>query len=50
VPAWTSPRASTQRLRFTPQHDADPAHPRQIRLVVTDAASGRPVQAVSLGC
>jgi len=29
---------------------ADASHPRRVNLVVLDAASGRPVQAVKLGC
>lgn len=35
-------------LRFEPRPLADPARPRRVQLVVTDAESGRPVQAV--GC
>jgi hypothetical protein len=29
---------------------ADPAHPRQVNLVVTDAKTGKPLQSVSLQC
>jgi hypothetical protein len=46
VPAWDG--AAT--LRFAPSGVADPTHPRAINLVVTDAASGRPLQALRLGC
>lgn len=46
VPAWSG--ATT--LRFEPSTPADAAHPRAINLVVTDAATGRPLQAVRLGC
>ncbi len=50
VPAWDSATGRVQRLEFSPQSPADPAHPRQVDLVVIDAASGRPLQALSLGC
>ena len=46
VPAWSGATA----LTFTPARAADPAHPRVVNLVVTDAASGRPLQALRLGC
>ena len=46
VPAWTGPAT----LSFAPSHAADPAHPRAINLVVTDAVTGRPVQALRVGC
>ena len=45
----TTSQTSTQ-LRFTPHTAADPAYPRRVALVVTDAATGRPLQALSLGC
>jgi hypothetical protein len=51
VAAWSAgPQGAVTTLRFDPATMADPAHPRQIDLVVIDAASGRPVQAVKLGC
>jgi hypothetical protein len=37
-------------LQFEPGGAADPAHPRQVNLVIVNADSGRPVQAVKLGC
>jgi hypothetical protein len=37
-------------LQFEPTGAADAAHPREINLVIVDADSGRPVQAVKLGC
>lgn len=46
VPAWSGPAT----LKFTPARPADPAHPRAIKLVVIDAATGRPLQAVRAGC
>ena len=50
VPAWT-PRAGTpQELAFELPARADAAHPRDVNLVVVDADSGRPVQALKLGC
>lgn len=47
VPPWTGAEI---RLRFAPSLPADPAHPRAISLVVLDAASGRPLQALRLRC
>jgi hypothetical protein len=47
VPAWNGPSAT---LQFTASGEADKAHPRAINLVVTDAATGRPVHALKLGC
>ena len=38
-----------QMLRFS-AIAADPAHPRQVNLVVTDAKTGKPLQSVSLQC
>ena len=46
VAAW----AGATTLQFTPGVPADPAHPRQVSLVVVDAASGKPLQALRLGC
>ena len=49
VAAWvTQPDAAT--LQFELRGDGDPAHPRQINLVIVNADTGRPVQAVKLGC
>lgn len=48
VAAWTARDATT--LRFAPSVPADPAHPRQVSLVVVDGTSGKPLQAVRLGC
>jgi hypothetical protein len=48
VAPWT-PRREATTLQFEPGA-ADPAHPRQVNLVIVDADTGRPVQAVKLGC
>ena len=50
VPAWVAQSGSAETLRFKPARPADIAHPRNVNLVVVDAASGRPVQAVKIGC
>ena len=47
VPPWLG---ATQDLHFAPRLATDPEHPRAINLVVTDATSGRPVQAMRFGC
>ncbi len=51
VAAW-SPKAggSAATLHFELAGAADAAHPRQVNLVIVDADTGRPVQAVKLGC
>lgn len=46
VPAW---RGATS-LQFAPAMPAQAGHPRAVSLVVTDAATGRPLQALRLGC
>jgi hypothetical protein len=50
VAAWSADPAAAVTLQFSPSGAADPAHPRQVNLVVLDAATGRPVQALKLGC
>jgi hypothetical protein len=50
VAAWSASRGAAETLRFKPTTPADAAHPRSINLVVVDAANGRPVQAVKIGC
>lgn len=42
--------APARTLTFDLAGAADPAHPREVDLVILDADSGRPVQAVKLGC
>ena len=51
VPAWAAtPDGPAATLQFELGAAADPAHPRQVNLVIVDAAGGRPVQAAKLGC
>ena len=50
VAAWAQPVGAATTLRFTPSWPASAGNPRRVNLVVLDAASGRPVQAVKLGC
>ncbi|MBY0469510.1 MAG: DUF1223 domain-containing protein [Burkholderiaceae bacterium] len=50
VAPWTTRIDGTETLRFVPLVTAAGGHPRQINLVVFEADSGRPVQAVKLGC
>jgi hypothetical protein len=50
VPAWTTRVGAAQTLSFKPVTAADAAHPRSVNLVVVDAATGRPVQAVKVAC
>jgi hypothetical protein len=50
VAAWTADAAAPTSLQFSPSVAADAAHPRQVNMVVVDAANGRPLQALKLGC
>ncbi len=50
IAAWTGKPGEPTTLQFTPRLARDPAHPRDVNLVVLDAASGKPVQALRLGC
>ncbi len=50
VAAWAARADTPQTLQFAPTRPADPAHPRQVNLVVVDAETGRPVQAAKIGC
>lgn len=50
VSAWAASAGSAQTLAFSPTSGAAPGRPRHVNLVVVDADSGRPVQAVRLGC
>ncbi|MEO6895224.1 MAG: DUF1223 domain-containing protein [Caldimonas sp.] len=50
VAAWSATSGESRMLRFKPATTGDAAHPRSINLVVVDAATGRPVQAVKIGC
>ena len=51
VPAWTPRTGAPQALAFQlPARTDAAAHPREVNLVVVDADSGRPVQALKIGC
>jgi hypothetical protein len=50
VAAWPSVADKAVTLIFSPGTVADAAHPRQLNLVLVDADTGRPVQALKLGC
>ena len=50
VKPWAGTVGTAATLQFEPVGASDAAHPRHVNLVVIDAASGRPVQAVKLGC
>jgi hypothetical protein len=50
VSAWQAKPDAATTLTFTPSTPPDGAHPRQLNLVLVDADSGRPVQAIKLGC
>ncbi|MEP6739767.1 MAG: DUF1223 domain-containing protein [Caldimonas sp.] len=50
VAAWNAKAGDAETLRFKPTTPGDAAHPRSVNLVVIDAASGRPVQALKIGC
>ena len=52
VAAWSTGAARTdsRTLSFDPATPADAAHPRDVNLVVINADTGRPVQALKLGC
>lgn len=50
VAAWTTKPDASTPLSFVPSSTVDAKHPRQVNLVVVDALSGRPVQALKLGC
>jgi len=49
VAAWRA-TAEGRTLEFSPTRSIDAAHPRHVNLVVLDARSGKPVQAVKVGC
>jgi len=50
VSAWVAKAADATTLQFDLAGASDPAHPRQVNLVLINADTGRPVQAVKLGC
>ena len=50
VAAWQMAAGTPTLLEFDAPPQADSAHARSVNLVVIDADSGRPVQALKLGC
>ncbi|HEX7436576.1 MAG TPA: DUF1223 domain-containing protein, partial [Caldimonas sp.] len=50
VTAWLPRAEAPETLVYDLAGAADPAHPRQVNLVVVNADDGRPVQALKLGC
>ena len=50
VAPWDARADVPAALHFELSGNADPVHPRQVNLVIVDAATGRPVQAAKLGC
>ncbi len=50
VPAWTTSADAPRTIAFDLPGAGDAAHPRQVNLVVVDADTGRPVQALKIGC
>ncbi|MDQ2928195.1 MAG: DUF1223 domain-containing protein [Caldimonas sp.] len=50
VAAWTTSADAPRTLAFDLPDVGDPSHPRQVNLVVVDAETGRPVQALKIGC
>jgi hypothetical protein len=50
VAAWPVRGSAPVTLSFKPATAADAAHPRSVNLVVVDATTGRPMQAVKIGC
>lgn len=50
VTAWNAAPDTPAVLAYDVSAEADAAHPRTVNLVIVNADSGRPVQAVKLGC
>jgi hypothetical protein len=50
VAAWSTSAEAARTLAFDLPGAGDAAHPRQVNLVVVDAETGRPVQALKIGC
>jgi hypothetical protein len=50
VAAWAARPGASVTLSFDPTTPADPSHPRDVNLVIVSVESGRPVQAIKLGC
>lgn len=50
APPWSARVGAAETLRFAPAGSAEASHPRSVNLVVVDATTGRPVQALKLDC
>ena len=50
VAAWLANTETPKALAFDLPTEVDATHPRQVNLVVADADTGRPLQALKLGC
>lgn len=50
VPPWLARKADPTALAFTPTHTTAAPHTRTLNLVIVNADTGQPVQAVQLGC
>ena len=50
VSAWAAQPGAAVTLSFNPSSPPQAEHARHVNLVVLDAATGKPVQAVKLGC
>lgn len=50
VDAWPAKAGAPVMLQFSPRSAAAAAHPRRVNLVIVNAGTGRPVQALSLDC
>ena len=50
VPAWAATAGVATTLQFQHGIAASPGHRREVNLVVIDAHTGRPVQALKLAC
>ena len=50
VAAWTTSTEAPRTLSFELPGAADASHARQVNFVVVDAETGRPVQALKIGC
>jgi hypothetical protein len=50
LPAWVAKAEAASKLHFTPAPSTPPGHARQVNFVVVDADTGRPLQALKLGC
>jgi len=50
VPTWAANAGEPTTLQFRSSTAVDTVHPQQVNLVVVNADTGRPVQALKLGC